>query len=152
MNALRLLKGANWEAEKRPLLNIYQSIIRPVMKYGMEAYFFSLEASLAPLFKVQSEALRLCTGAMRSTPTICLQHSCNTPVEKCPWRWGMSYSAWNTKPIFWPSSNTRPIHSYLTVGKSAFRIHPRTVTRKFSIGALRFCGGGFGFMQGGLTL
>jgi len=75
MNALRLLKGTNWAAEKRPLLNIYRSIIRPVIEYGTEAYFFSSETSLAPLFKVQFEALRLCTGAMRSTSTICPQHS-----------------------------------------------------------------------------
>jgi len=48
----------------------------------MEEYFFYSETSLAPLFKVQFEALRLCTGAMRSTPTICLQHSCGEmPVE-----------------------------------------------------------------------
>jgi len=48
----------------------------------MEAYFFSSETSLAPLFKVQFEALCLCTGAMRSPPTICLQHSCGeTPLE-----------------------------------------------------------------------
>jgi len=81
MNALRLLKGTNWGAEKRPL-NIYRSIIRPVIEYGMEAYFFSSKTSLAPLFKVQFEALRLCTGAMRSTPTICLQHSCGEmPLE-----------------------------------------------------------------------
>jgi len=39
MNALRLLKDTNWGAEKRPLLNIYRSIIQPVIEYGMEAYF-----------------------------------------------------------------------------------------------------------------
>jgi len=76
MNALRLLKGTNWGAEKRPLLNIYRSIIRPVIEYGMKAYFFFSETSLSSLFKVQFEALRLFTVAMRSTPTICLQHSC----------------------------------------------------------------------------
>ena len=76
MNALRLLKCTNWGAETRSLLNVYRSIIRPVIEYGMEAYFFSSVTSLDPLFKVQYEALRLCTGAMRSTPTICLQHSC----------------------------------------------------------------------------
>jgi len=82
MNALRLLKCTNWGAETRSLLNVYRSIIRPVIEYGMEAYFFSSVTSLDPLFKVQYEALRLCTGAMRSTPTICLQHTCGEmPLE-----------------------------------------------------------------------
>jgi len=48
LHALRLLKGTNWVARKRPL-NVYPSLIRPVMEYGMETYFFSTVTSLDPL-------------------------------------------------------------------------------------------------------
>jgi len=37
---------------------------------------FSSALLLDPLFKVQSEALRLCTDAMRSTRVIRLQYAC----------------------------------------------------------------------------
>jgi len=43
----------------------------------METYSFSSQSSLTLLFKVQSNALRLCTGAMPSTPIDCLQHTCH---------------------------------------------------------------------------
>ena len=48
----------------------------------MEAYFSSARSHVVPLVKLQNEALRLCTGTMRSTPTLCLQHACNEmPLE-----------------------------------------------------------------------
>ena len=48
----------------------------------MEAYFFYARSHVVSLAKLQNEALRLCTGNMRSTPTMCLQHACNEmPLE-----------------------------------------------------------------------
>jgi len=72
LNVLRLLTGTTWSAAKQPLLNIYRALVRSVLEYGMEAFFFSSKSSLDKLNKIQYEALRLGTGAMRSTPTICL--------------------------------------------------------------------------------
>ena len=43
----------------------------------MEAYFFASPSLLKPLQKIQNDALRLCTGALVSTPVICLHHACN---------------------------------------------------------------------------
>jgi len=43
----------------------------------VETYSFSSQSSLTLLFKVQSNALRLCTGAMTSTSIVCLQHTCH---------------------------------------------------------------------------
>jgi len=77
LKILRLHKGTSWGTAKDPLLTIYRSLIRSVIEYGMEAYFFSSQSSIIPLFKVQSNALRLCTGAMPSTPIVCLQHACH---------------------------------------------------------------------------
>jgi len=77
LNVLRMLKGTSWGAGKRPLLTIYKSLVRSVIDYGMEAYFYSSSNMLKPLIKIQSDALRLCIGAMPSTPVVCLQHACN---------------------------------------------------------------------------
>ena len=65
-----------------PLLTIYWCLVRSLLEYGMEAYFFSAISHVVSLVKLQNEALRLCTDTMRSTPTMCLQHACNEmPLE-----------------------------------------------------------------------
>ena len=79
---MRFLKGTSWGASKSPLLTIYRCLVRSLLEYGMEAYFFSARSHVVPLVKLQTEALGLCTGAMRSTPKLCLQHACNEmPLE-----------------------------------------------------------------------
>jgi len=77
LNLLRMLTGTSWGAATTPLLHIYRALIRSVLEYGMEAYFFSSASSLEKLNKIQYAALRLCTRAMKSTPSICLLHSCD---------------------------------------------------------------------------
>ena len=76
LNVIRMLKGMSWGAGKRSLLTVYMSLVRSVKVYGMEAYFFTSPSLLKPLHKIQNDALRLCTGAMASTPLICLHHAC----------------------------------------------------------------------------
>ena len=81
LNMMRFLKATSWGASKSPL-TIYRCLVRSLLEYGMEADFFSARSDVVSLVKLQNEALRLCTGAMRSTPTICLQHACNAmPLE-----------------------------------------------------------------------
>jgi len=75
LNFLRMLKGTSWGASKRPLLSLNRTFIWLVIKYGMKAYFFSALSSVDPILKFQNEALCICTGAMKSTPLICLQHA-----------------------------------------------------------------------------
>jgi len=76
LNVVRLLRGTSWGAAKAPLLTISRILMRSVVEYGMEAYFSS-RSSLTPLFRVQSNALHLCAGAISSTPNLCLQHACH---------------------------------------------------------------------------
>jgi len=72
-----MLKGTSWGAGKRSLLTVYRSLVRSVIEYDMEAYFFTSPSPLKPLHKIQNDTLRLCAGAMASTPLICLHHSCD---------------------------------------------------------------------------
>jgi len=67
LNVIRLLQGTSWGAGKRPLLTVYKSLVRSVIEYCMEAYFFASPSPLKPLHKIQNTALRVCTGAMAST-------------------------------------------------------------------------------------
>ena len=81
LNVIRMLTGTSWGAGKRSLLTVYRLIVRSVIEYGMEAYFFTSPSLLKPLHRIQNDALRLCTGAMASTPLIYLHHDCDeTPL------------------------------------------------------------------------
>jgi len=48
---------------KSPLLTVYWTLVRSVIEYGIEIYFFTSTASLDQLFQIQRNALRTCTGA-----------------------------------------------------------------------------------------
>jgi len=43
----------------------------------METYFFASPRPLKSLQKIQNDPLRLCTGALVSTPVICPHHACS---------------------------------------------------------------------------
>ena len=77
LNVIRMLKCTSWGAGKRSLLTVCRSLVRSVIEYGSEAYFFTSPNLLKPLHKIQNDVLRLCTGAMASTPLICLHHACD---------------------------------------------------------------------------
>ena len=76
-NVIRILKRTSWGAGKRPLPTVRRSLVRSVIEYGMESYFFASPTLLKPLQWIQNYVLRLCTGALVSTPVICLHHACN---------------------------------------------------------------------------
>ena len=50
------------------------TLIRPIIEYGLEVYGSS-ESTLSAIERVQHEALRICTGALCSTPIVALQHA-----------------------------------------------------------------------------
>jgi len=77
LNVIGMLKGTSWGAGKRSLLTVYRSLVRCAIECGMEAYFFTSPNLLKPLHRIQNDALRLRTGAMASTPLICLHHACD---------------------------------------------------------------------------
>ena len=59
-----------------------QSFKRPTIGYGMKVYFNSANSSLQLVEEIHNDSFRLCYGALRSTPTKCLQHRCNEmPVK-----------------------------------------------------------------------
>ena len=71
------LQSSQSRAAKAPMLSLFRALVRSITDYGMEVYFTSTNVNKLEIEKIQNEALRLCTGALRSTPVCTLQHACN---------------------------------------------------------------------------
>ncbi|XP_026479951.1 uncharacterized protein LOC113386381 [Ctenocephalides felis] len=69
INLLRLLAKTWWGADPQICINIYKSIIRSVIDYGSYIYGQGAKSLMEKLDRMQYAALRVCIGAMRSTPT-----------------------------------------------------------------------------------
>jgi len=72
-NLLRCLSGQNWGAARGALLRIYQALMRSSLDYGCLAYMGAAESHLIKLDREQSQGLRICCGAFRSSPVAALQ-------------------------------------------------------------------------------
>ena len=77
LNLLRLLTGTSRGASNKSLLMLYRASIRSVIASGVQAHILAAKCHTAKLKKVSNKDLRLCCGAMRSTPLSVLQADCN---------------------------------------------------------------------------
>ncbi|XP_037531828.1 uncharacterized protein LOC119409038 [Nematolebias whitei] len=73
LNILRCLVGNDWGAERQSLQQIYMGIIRSDIDYGCLVYSSAAKTHLDKLDSIQHQALRLCTGAFKTTPTAALE-------------------------------------------------------------------------------
>ncbi|MDW0237614.1 MAG: reverse transcriptase domain-containing protein, partial [Nitrososphaeraceae archaeon] len=76
LNLLRAISGYGWGACKKTMLTIYRALIRSILDYGDIAYSSACKSYLDKLSSIQTEALRLCCGAPRSTAASALQNEC----------------------------------------------------------------------------
>ncbi|KAK7107736.1 hypothetical protein V1264_015601 [Littorina saxatilis] len=65
---MRKLAGTNWGASEKTMKTLYEGTVRPQLEYGAPAWSSACKSNLQALDKVQNQALRILTGAMRSTP------------------------------------------------------------------------------------
>ena len=77
LNLLKAVKGSSWGAVKAPMLTLYWSLIRSATDYGMQIFYNLNNKNNHEIEKIQNEALRLCTGALKSNPICSLQHAWN---------------------------------------------------------------------------
>ena len=68
MNIMRKLAGTHWGANEKILKTIYQGSVRPHLEYGSCSWMTAAKSHHQNLNRVQNQALRIITGAMRSTP------------------------------------------------------------------------------------
>lgn len=72
-NVLRCLAGQEWGASRSSLLNIYWALMRPVVDYGCIAFMAAAESNLKKLDVLQAQALRICSGAFKTSPVSAIQ-------------------------------------------------------------------------------
>ena len=68
LNLLKMLSHKSWGADCRTLLLLYIALIKPKIDYGVEAYGSAKQHLLELLNPIQNEAIRIATGAFRSSP------------------------------------------------------------------------------------
>src|SRR6218665_2045895 len=73
---LRSLTGQKWGASKRSLLTIYRTLNRSRLDYECQILYTASKRLLKQLDTIQHTCLRICCGAMKSTPIHALQQEC----------------------------------------------------------------------------
>ena len=68
LGILRVLSHLSWGADRATLLRLYRALVRSKLDYGCEAYSSASPTVLQKLDPVHNEALRICTGAFKSSP------------------------------------------------------------------------------------
>ena len=68
-----LRAGRRWGASREALRTVYQGLIRAGMDYGSVVYGSAAQTHLRKLDVLQAKALRVCSGAVKSTPVPALQ-------------------------------------------------------------------------------
>ncbi|XP_076066110.1 uncharacterized protein LOC143039754 [Oratosquilla oratoria] len=68
LNILKAVSGRDWGADQPSLLRSYHALIRSRLDYACQIYSSASATSLRSLDTVHHQALRLCTGAYRTSP------------------------------------------------------------------------------------
>ena len=68
LNILRVVSSFNWGADRTTLLRIYQALCLSKIEYGCQVYGSASKTILGKLDVVHNMALRICTGAYRTSP------------------------------------------------------------------------------------
>lgn len=79
LNIMRKLAGTTWGATDRILKSVYQGTVRPHLEYGSTSWMTAAKTHQQTLDKVQNQALRIITGAMKTTPIVKMEETTNIP-------------------------------------------------------------------------
>jgi ribonuclease HI len=77
LNILKVLSNTSWGADRTSLLKIYHAVIRSKLDYGCAVYGSARKSVLQKLNTIHHSALRLCSGAFRTSPIDSLYVDCN---------------------------------------------------------------------------
>lgn len=82
LNILKAVSNQTWGADRTMMLRLYRALIRSKLDYGSSIYATAKPQILNTLNPVHNSALRLCTGAFRSSPVISIYaESGEKPLE-----------------------------------------------------------------------
>ena len=68
INLLKTLASSKCKTDATILLNVYKALLLPKLEYGSQAYFSAPAYILQPLNVIHNQCLRICLGALRTTP------------------------------------------------------------------------------------
>ncbi len=71
INLMRCLAGVEWGACRQSLKRVNSALIRADIDYGCMVYISASKSQLLKVEAIQSQALRICCGAIRSSPGTC---------------------------------------------------------------------------------
>ncbi|GBN35890.1 putative RNA-directed DNA polymerase from transposon X-element, partial [Araneus ventricosus] len=77
LNILKVLSRTSWGADRTSLLRIYQAVILSSMDYGCMVYGSARATVLRRLNTIHHSALRICSGAFRTSPVESLYVFCH---------------------------------------------------------------------------
>ena len=79
LNILRVVAHTDWGADKKTLLLLYRALIRSKLDYGCVVYGSARESYLKVLNSIHHQGLRLCLGALRTSPVQSLYAEAGEP-------------------------------------------------------------------------
>lgn len=79
LNIIKCISNQSWGANKNSLLRIYKALILPVIDYGNILYAMAAPTLLKKLETIQNTAIRISSGAHRTSPITSLQIECSIP-------------------------------------------------------------------------
>nr|XP_042912568.1 uncharacterized protein LOC122272704 [Parasteatoda tepidariorum] len=92
LNILRVLCNTFWGADRLALLRIYQALILSRLDYACAVYGSATASNLRILDTVHHSALRICSGAFRTSPVESLYVVCNQiPLDLRRMKLSLSY-------------------------------------------------------------
>lgn len=68
LNIMKCMASIRWGADREVLLKVYETLIESRLSYGSIIYGSARKSRLKQLDKIQNAALRLATGAFRTSP------------------------------------------------------------------------------------
>ena len=80
MALMKKLSSTKWGANKEVLKKLYVGRIRPTLEYGMAATSTASKTNKEKMNKIQNQAMRMMTGAMKSTPIQALETATGLPT------------------------------------------------------------------------
>jgi len=79
LNLLKCISNYNNGADRKTLLRLYLALLKPKLDYGCEAYDSACQTLLNSLQPVQNAAIRIATGAIRTSPIKSLHADAGLP-------------------------------------------------------------------------
>lgn len=72
LQLLKCLSHKTWGSDRKTMLRVYRAVVRSKIDYGCIVYQTASQVILNKINPIHNMAIRLCTGAFRSSPTVSL--------------------------------------------------------------------------------